>query len=672
MMEMQETELDRRRAMLDGTFSGFRALAGQLAACDARLRVLAEGRPEAVAAKARGLRRKIRAFEPSLTMIGQVKAGKTTLVNAMTGWRRMLPADVNPWTSVVTSLHLRPGTQWATRNASFTFFTEEEWTNLVRNGGRMGQLANRAGADDELARVRRQLEQMRQKSRDRLGTRFEMLLGQSHDYESFDPALIERYVCLGDDDWDDAEGAAEDRGRYADITRTADLWLEQPGLPLGLCLRDTPGVNDTFMIREQITLNALRGSRLCVMVLSATQALSSVDLALIRMISNVDTRDVIIFVNRIDELGDPAREVPEIRDSIRETLRRQGGPANAEILFGCGFWAGHVLSGGVEEMGQGSAEALLAWAEANHDEAERFDSLEALVWHQSGMHALWDSIARRVSDGMGAQVLREVETEIGNLEQSLAAANRVTAYQGSAGSACLMEPAEVAMTLEALTQTARTRLMTGLLPLREDLETRIGGARRTFVGRATAVVVKHLESYGELDLWTYDPSGLRVLLRSGFQRYVTAVTRHAEACLEETAAEIRAFYGTAFDLGGDAPEIQPPVLPRPEPPLVLGQTIALDLRGTWWSRFWRRRKGYQACADDFADLIRQETQPIVDALLNGHARQFEQAVVAVQADFLEANRRVLLEMAASGDSAAGFTPAPTARAPQSLRQESTA
>ena len=45
-----------------------------------------------------------------------------------------------------------------------------------------------------------------------------------------------------------------------------------------LCIRDTPGVNDTFMIREQITIRAIRESRICVVVLAAHQALSSVDL----------------------------------------------------------------------------------------------------------------------------------------------------------------------------------------------------------------------------------------------------------------------------------------------------------------------------------------------------------------------------------------------------------
>jgi hypothetical protein len=156
---------------------------------------------------ARKIQAQLDALEPSVTMIGQVKAGKTSLVNAMVGWPNLLPADVNPWTSVVTSLHLSPTPlpEGDTR-ASFRFFEPTEWDRLLEKGGRIGELASRAGHEDELEKVRRQVERMREKSRSRLGKRFELLLGQQHDYEAFDEALIERYVCLGDDFGDEAGG----------------------------------------------------------------------------------------------------------------------------------------------------------------------------------------------------------------------------------------------------------------------------------------------------------------------------------------------------------------------------------------------------------------------------------------------------------------------------------
>ncbi|NNL18466.1 MAG: hypothetical protein HKP37_06970, partial [Boseongicola sp.] len=131
---------------------------------------------------ARRLHHQLKHAEPSITMIGQVKAGKTSLVNAMVGFPDLLPADVNPWTSVVTSLHLNPHVSQEDNRASFRFFDMEEWSRLLDRGGRIGELASRAGAEDELEKVREQVIEMREKSRERLGDKFELLLGQQHDY----------------------------------------------------------------------------------------------------------------------------------------------------------------------------------------------------------------------------------------------------------------------------------------------------------------------------------------------------------------------------------------------------------------------------------------------------------------------------------------------------------
>ena len=363
-------------------------------------------------------------LQPSITMIGQVKAGKTSLVNAMTGFPDLLPADVNPWTSVVTSLHLSPtGFQESTR-ARFTFFAEDEWSRLVNRGGRIGELASRAGADDELEKVRAQLNEMREKSRERLGKKFEMLLGQSHDYGFFDKPLIERYVCLGDD-FELETDTTRGQGRFADITRSADLFIERPDLPMGLCIRDTPGVNDTFMMREQITIKAIRESRLCVVVLSAHQALSNVDLALIRLISNVKSREVIIFVNRIDELAKPSEQVPEIRASIRKTLADHQGPVDAEIVFGSAYWANKALAGELSGMDEASTAALLDWAEAALKTGPRAGSPEGLIWELSGMPSLMRALSARIVEGVGNEALDRTAKSALNLVQAMRASGQI-------------------------------------------------------------------------------------------------------------------------------------------------------------------------------------------------------------------------------------------------------
>lgn len=637
-------------------FCGLKDLAQRLGTLDKSLVDLADCGEDAVAYQARELRRKLRGFEPSATLIGQVKAGKTTLVNALTGWPDLLPADVNPWTSVVTSLHLQPQARLHDRRASFRFFTNDEWDNLIRQGGRVGQIAARAGAEDELEKVRAQLDEMREKSKARLGRNFQMLLGQTHDYETFDQDLIQRYVCLGDDFWEEAGGDPE-QGRFADITKSADLWFTGPDLPLPLCLRDTPGVNDTFMIREQITINALRGSRLCVVVLSAQQALSSVDLGLIRLISNVKAREVIIFVNRIDELADPVRAVPQIRSSITETLRRFDGPQEAEILFGSGYWAHHAVSGSFGDLSEDSGKALVAWAEAHVDGALAQLSPAQIVWHLSGLQALGDCIAERIDQGPGARLEHSVMVAVDNLRTGLAAWPRSTpsAVSGPASGRASgpdasparlqIAPQDLLRQFDVIEDRACAALESGLDKGHKTFGARTENARRAFLGRATGSLVNHLEQYGEAEVWTYDPSGLRMLLRSAYKVFAQSTGKTATAVLARAAADIGALYRQAFGLTADSALIAPPPLPELPAPICLGQTIALDLRGSWWARFWRRQRGYEAFSEDFARLIHEETKPVVDTLHQDCATPYSQALRGTLAAFLQGQRDIMIGLA---------------------------
>ena len=630
-------------------FEGLAPLAERLDHIDRDLQDISRSEASSIAHQARDLRRQIREFEPGVTMIGQVKAGKTTLVNAMVGWPDLLPADVNPWTSVVTSLHLQPHLKPGDRRAAFRFFTNEEWDHLIRQGGRVGEIAARAGAEDELERVRQQLDEMREKSKARLGRKFQMLLGQTHDYETFDEKLIQRYVCLGDDFWEET-GGNPDQGRFADITKSADLWFPGPDLPLGLCIRDTPGVNDTFMIREQITINALRGSRLCVVVLSAQQALSSVDLGLIRLISNVKSRDVLIFVNRIDDLADPVRAVPEIRESILKTLAKFDGPQDAEILFGSGYWAHHATGGSLDNLGDASARALVSWAETHVDGDLAQLPPREIIWRLSGVPALGEAIAARITQGPGQRLEDTLATALGNLRAGLAAQTSARKPDRIDLKAASLAPEEIAQRFDQIEDKACTALEAKLAKVHEAFGSRTDNARRAFLGRATGSLVKHLEQYGEGEVWTYDPSGLRMLLRTAYKVFAQGAGKAGNEALQSAAQDIDALYRHTFGLPAEAPGILPPPIPAAPVPVGLGQTIALDLRGSWWVRFWRRQRGYQAFSEDFAHLIHEETLPIVETLQTDCALPFSTALRAALAEFVQNQRDIVLGLATAPDN----------------------
>ena len=79
--------------------------------------------------------------------------------------------------------------------------------------------------------------------------------------------------------------------------------------------------------------------------------------------------------------------------------------------------------------------------------------------------------------------------------------------------------------------------------------------------------------------------------------------------------------------------------------MLLGQTIALDLKGTWWTKWWHKRRGYRNFATEFADMIQAETDPIVEALRGAHSEAVRDAALAVLDDFMNEQRGMLQRIA---------------------------
>lgn len=609
------------------------------------------------------LQAELAAYEPAVTVLGQVKSGKTALVNAMAGWSDLLPSDVNPWTSVVTSLHLSPDTARAKTSARFQFMTEGEWDRLLTKGGRIGEMAGRAGAESELQKIREQIEAMRDRSRKRLGRKFELLMGQAHDYGYFDKNLIERYICLGDD-FEDADQSTEDQGRFADITRAADLYLNSGIIPHPLCLRDTPGVNDTFMMREQITIQAVRDSRICVVVLSAGQALTSVDLGLIRMIANLDSREVVIFVNRIDELSDPANQIPEIEAAIRDTLRTHHGPQEAEILFGSAYWANTALMGQLDALPKASAAALLNWAEANVKSGMAQISkgpAQDMVWQLSGLPALHRALGQRIHNGEAAALLSRVARSALTVASGRDAAQaiRVQAQRSGASDS----PQLAALSPETVRATFETLAQRHLETLEEELDTvlasyrdRADRAHATFVDRATRALIEHLEHWGDESVWEYDPAGLRLLLRTAYSVMSSRLQAAAEARYQAAVRDVAGLLHQGFGSAVEGVQLALPQVPDVAAPVALGQTIALDFNDGWWASWWRRTRGYHAFANRFRSLIVAETEDFMVQLKSVQVAETRANFLTRLQGFFDEQRDILAEIsdAQSGDLRARF------------------
>ena len=139
---------------------------------------------------------RLNSWTARIAAIGQVKAGKSSTLNTLVGELGFLPADVNPWTSVVTNMRLNiPGDPKT--GARFEFFDEESWDRIINGDPNVREAAKKflPGFDPEILRA--QTEEMRQHAARRLGPAYVKLLGKQHDYDLLSGELLESYVCAG-------------------------------------------------------------------------------------------------------------------------------------------------------------------------------------------------------------------------------------------------------------------------------------------------------------------------------------------------------------------------------------------------------------------------------------------------------------------------------------------
>ncbi len=276
-----------------------------------------------------------------IAVIGQVKAGKSSLINCLIRKPEFLPSDINPWTSIVTQLHFgHPSGQ--TSGAIFRFFDEEQWYQLATRGGRLGELTDGLLEDYKSEQLFDQVDAMRERAKLRLSDKFESLLGQSHKFNTINSEIMSRYVCAGD--CPDQPVTTSITGRFSDITRAAEVFFEQEPFGCPMCIMDTPGVNDPLLIREEITQQSLETADFFVVVLSAHQSLTNVDLRLVRLLKALNQDQIVVFVNRVDEVTASAEELEKLRKRVVGQLRRELNGKEVPVVLGSAAWADYALN----------------------------------------------------------------------------------------------------------------------------------------------------------------------------------------------------------------------------------------------------------------------------------------------------------------------------------------
>jgi signal recognition particle receptor subunit beta len=577
-----------------------------------------------------------------IAIIGQVKAGKSSFINALVRRPDLLPTHVNPWTTAVTHLHFgRPGPP--DRNGvSFTFFDHDEWGKLAEGGGRVRELTERLVPGFEAELLRHHIDVMRERSQKRLGVRLPELLGKRHEYPAVTPELLDQYVCSGEHDL--LGGGDIKKGIFSDIVKQADVYFEGQDFGFPTTIIDTPGTNDPFIVRDEITRRALETADVYIVVLTARQALSSSDIALLRILRGLHKDKIAVFINRIDEVGDIAAGSGEIVEHVRAGLRAEFPDADIPIVKGSALWALAAIRSNETEMARLMTPRMQKYAaflarQGVITSAEPDGTVNSVVRNSqtlfacSGMPALYDVLGRLASRSHAGHVLRNVARSFGEIASYGEAALRHSidleraAHQNEThrSRSCEQELREINAEI-----AENERLTVAMHSLVIDLQTRTDQLINEECANMRAVLMDTIQQYADyearrlrdairsgrnIDVWLFETTGLRRVLETSF----LALFREAEGVIGQLEAQV--FPKLRNLLASRLPEdSQPPLaavstgfgeLPSFS---ALSRVVAFDVMEPWWRRWWGLRSSVDARVAEFAQLVEDEFGPIAEAL----------------------------------------------------------
>lgn len=580
----------------------------------------------------------IDAFAVRVSLVGQVKAGKTALANCLIGHPELLPSDVNPWTSVVTSVHINTQKPRDHR-AVFSFFSQSEWDNMVNIGGRLGEIAQRAAFDAEFTQVQAQITALQAATEKRLGRNFKYLLGSSHNFSGFSADLIKRYVCLGDDD-------ATAEGRFADMTKSADLFIDDPQYPLPLVIRDTPGVNDPFLVRETVTLENLSQSDLCVIVLSAHQTFTSVDVVLIRILLALDHQQIILFVNRIDELDDPAAQIVQIDAHIRDTLADQGLPRDLPVIFGSALWANAQIAGpDAQTLGPSVARLQKLASDRLAQSGIAISAGLHKTQDLSGLGELQRMIDARSVSAVGAPFVTMLRQRALNLcqqsqvlmQQSLQDISPITPD---------LDPAALNDAMQALAQKANAACLRAHKECSDKIAFDMSAAYREFIFAETRALNGLLDRGGKISDWAPQTDGLRRNLNAAYREFNTTGLAAVQALFTAAATEVAALYAAVLRDQNQVFAVKPPRAQPARIPTGLMRSLSIDVTSGWLDTWFTTKVNKTAFAKRLSAIVAEDMKATIKQMHAAYVDTFIAAARQQLDDFLNGHFQTLVNLAA--------------------------
>lgn len=245
----------------------------------------------------------------TIGVIGQMKAGKSTFLNAFVFEDDILPAATTPMTAALSVITYGPE-----KKIEAEFYSSEEWTEQKRTASLPIEPST-----DELMKSKIQAAKELVDKSAKLGGILNELLGKKQS-----DALDNLIDYVGAD------------GKYVSITKSVTIYYPKEYLK-GVNIVDTPGFNDPIVSREERTKSFLKKADVVLLMLYAGRPFDATDRAILfKNVGQCGIGKVLLGINKYDipyENGETENEIREyVKNEIAKASRTMGDEQLNDIL----------------------------------------------------------------------------------------------------------------------------------------------------------------------------------------------------------------------------------------------------------------------------------------------------------------------------------------------------
>lgn len=293
-----------------------------------------------------------------IAVIGQVKGGQSAFLGALVGQPDLFPEEVSPWTTAVARLHF--GWAGAPQGvaAEFQLFEAGDWERLASGTAQVRELTGQSLPGFEPELLGRHIAAMHRRTEERLGGEYRSLLGNRITHETLSREIVARHFAPSPS----AARTSDGPGHLADITRAADLYFPRGTFGFPVTIIATPGIDDPFLVRDEITRQAVEAGDVHILVVNARQPLTAAELGILRLLRGLKKERIVVFIDHVDELQDPASEVRDVVSKVHQTLASELPAVEIPVIAGSARWARQHLARESEEARQALTPPLLSYA----------------------------------------------------------------------------------------------------------------------------------------------------------------------------------------------------------------------------------------------------------------------------------------------------------------------